>query len=96
MKEQPDIETPPEDTLLFARHDVPVKVLEAFRNVQRECTDGYAKVYADDDALKEALEMGGLNALKIQANYVLSNTAHWRGDLARATKKTLREFTKRS
>lgn len=64
-----------------------MNMIEALQAVSDYCPNLYAKAYA-----RAALDMHpGNPALSVQVLYVLSNTAHWRGDLAREVKRVLRE-----
>jgi len=49
----------------------------------------YAVNYA-----KHGLEIENLVDAKVQALYILNNMTHWRGDLAKETRETLKEVTK--
>lgn len=42
---------------------------------------------------REGLAMSG-EALRVQCLYVLGNITHWRGDVAKDVRQTLKEFTK--
>ena len=59
---------------------------DACRLVLKHCKDTYAKSYA-----KAGLQMADEDMIRCQCLYILSNTNHWRGDLARAAKDVFRE-----
>jgi len=58
---------------------------EAIQAVIDECPDEYAKSYAQ--VMPQAIALGGK---KDQILYILSNTAHWRGERAREVKAVLK------
>ena len=49
----------------------------------------YAVGYA-----RAGLTLDDPDAQRVQALYLLSNITHWRGDLAKVVRATLKEFTK--
>ena len=53
--------------------------------IVREAKDGYAQTYA-----RAGLTLQDGEACRVQALYILSNLATWRGDLARETKAKLK------
>ena len=62
----------------------------ALRDAVEYCKDQYAVAYA-----RRALDNGMRGEeLRGQVLYVLSNTNHWRGELARNAKIVLREFSR--
>jgi len=67
---------------------------QAFNNVIRDCKDPYAREYAK--AAMQVASAFGTEGLRTQILYVLSNTAHWRGPLAKETKATFKEYLKKT
>ena len=65
---------------------------QAINNVIRDCKDPYAKEYAK--AAMQAASAFGTEGLRTQILYILSNTAHWRGPIAKETKSAFKEFLK--
>ena len=65
---------------------------DAIQAVAVECPDGYAKVYAEN-AMKASLQYG-MDGLKTQILYILSNMSHWRGDRAKEVRMTLKEYVR--
>lgn len=65
---------------------------DACRSVLANCKDEYAKAYA-----RAGIELANdAEAMQVQALYILSNVAYWRGDAARGVKRTLNDMaTKR-
>ena len=69
------------------------ELFDAISVAKRECYDIYAQVYLS--ALDEAGILYGQLGLKTQIQYALSNMSHWRGQIARDTKKTLNRLIKK-
>ena len=65
---------------------------EAIKAVSVECPNGYAKVYAEN-TMKASSEYG-MDGLKTQILYILSNMSHWRGTRAKEVRMTLKEYVK--
>ena len=58
---------------------------EACRQVLLHCPNEYAKAYAN-----AGLDLNETREIQTQALYILCNTQHWRGTLARDVKAALR------
>ncbi len=67
-------------------------IIEAGRLVIKECPNEYAKEYARNINIAEA--MYGDPGVKTQALYILSNITHWRGDTAKAVRAFLKDYTR--
>lgn len=67
-----------------------ISVNEAIRIVRGECSNEYARAYAEkigDSVIEE-----GTEGLCVQIKYILANTTSWRGERARAAKEAMRDY----
>lgn len=64
-----------------------LRVLRAARNAKPGSTIQYAATYA-----RAGLPMTDRHEIAVQSMYILNNLAAWRGDDARTTKATLKQF----
>lgn len=75
-------------------------IKEACQAIMKECNNSYAKTYANAiltgevhaRVMRKQVPMSLDDALKDQANYILSNINGWRGDTAKAVRKFLKEY----
>jgi hypothetical protein len=67
---------------------LPKDYVDAMQAVVEHCPDPYAQSYAR--AAHATWMLHGLDSMRDQAMYVLSNAQQWRGSLARATKEVLK------
>jgi predicted solute-binding protein len=65
---------------------------QAIQILKKEVKNDYAKAYLN--ALDEAIEYGGKDALKAQLRYILENSKGYRGETAKEVKKVIREYIK--
>jgi len=63
---------------------------EAIKLAKECCTNDIARQYLD--AAKEAIELDGVHAFKVQILYALSNMSYWRGPVARDVKMVLKRY----
>lgn len=65
---------------------------DAILAVRDECPNDCARTYAR--AAMAAATMYGTHGLRVQVQYILANTSHWRGERAREVKAALRAWLK--
>jgi hypothetical protein len=63
---------------------------EAIKIAKEHCPDDIARQYLD--AAKEAIELDGEHAFKVQILYALSNMGYLRGPVAREVKVVLKRY----
>ena len=73
--------------------NLPSDLQDALTNVKTECKNVYAISYLNN--LEQSYSQYGLEGIRIQLLYILSNTQHWRGEKARQSKKILRKYSKK-
>lgn len=65
---------------------------EAIKITKELCPNDYARKYLD--TAKEAIELDGIHAFKVQILYALNNMTYWRGPVAREVKAVLKTYAK--
>ena len=73
---------------MLEKEDV-AELFKAVEIAKKECKDPYALAYLS--AINEAGTLFGKNGMKVQLLYCLENMHYWRGEVARATKETLKK-----
>jgi len=71
-----------------------MKLDEAIATAKSEVKDPYALSYLE--AIPDAIEINGTEALKVQILYALNNMKTWRGESARKAKKAMKTFATKS